>query len=200
MALGLTKSSCNGSGDFLPSFRFNAVSGDAMIVSSAQGASGEWEKNEVDVNFPQKFIFDFENLEIGWMKFTVSGPSYIMVKIGERIPPVPNGDKDYKQGFRISLYSSKLGLSSFSNSSKTIAEVMDVLHDQYLNGLKTNTGKLPVVEIKGTKKISLKTKEGTKNYKQPDWAIVSWVERPEAIMNNATKVIAVEPPENDDEF
>lgn len=41
-----------------------------------------------------------------------------------------------------------------------------------------NAGKVPVVEIKGTEKVSVKTKEGAKNYKRPIWSIVKWVARP----------------------
>ena len=177
MALGFTKA--GGDGDFSPVFKFNAISGDAVIASSVKSASGEWEKVENDVSFPAKFIFDFANIEVGWMHFSSSGPSFAMVKIGDVLPARPS--PDHKQGFRIKLYNKEHGVAVFSNSSKTIAEVMDVLHDSYLRDEKAHTGKVPVVEIKGTKKVSVKTKEGAKNYKQPEWAIVGWVVRPEAM-------------------
>ncbi len=176
MALGLTKSGSGG--DFTPVFKFNAVSGDAQIASSVQN-NGEWEKIEKDIAFPAKFIFDFAEIEVGWMQFSSSGPSFLMVKLGERIPARP--DENHKQGFRIKLYSKEYGLCVFSNSSKTIGEVMDVLHDQYLNNEKQNHGKVPVVEIKGTEKVAIKTKEGSKTYKRPIWSIVSWVAKPEGM-------------------
>lgn len=189
MALGFTKTT----GDsFLPSFRFNAVSGDAVIAGSEKAADGvSWDKFETPITFPVKFIFDFENLEVGWLHFAATGPSFALVKLGERMPEKPS--LDHKQGFRVHLYNKEHGLMTFANSSKTIAEVMDVLHDSYLRDAKANPGKVPVVEIKGVKKVSIKTKEGNKNYKQPDWSIVSWVARPE-VMNekkiDEAKIIA----------
>ena len=177
MALGFAKTT----GDsFLPSFRFNAVSGDAVVAGSTKDADGStWNKFENEITFPVKFIFDFENLEVGWLHFAATGPSFALVKLGERMPEKPS--LDHKQGFRIHMYNKEHGLVTFANSSKTVAEPMDALHDAYLQGIKDNTGKVPVVEIKGVKKVSIKTKEGAKNYKHPDWSIVGWVARPEAM-------------------
>jgi hypothetical protein len=194
MAMGLTKS--GGDGDFTPVFKFNAVSGDAVIASSAKNASGEWEKAEKDVSFPAKFIFDFAELEVGWMHFSSTGPSFAMVKIGERMPAAPSAD--HKQGFRVRMYNKEHGLCVFSNSSKTIAEVMDTLHDNYLRDEKANAGKVPVVEIKGVEKVSVKTKEGAKNYKRPVWSIVSWVAKPEAMTAKVVEESKVETASDDD--
>lgn len=194
--MGLGISNKNTGEEFLPVFKFNAVSGDAVIASSEKNSSGEYEKSEKEVSFPVKFIFDFANIEVGWMEFTATGPSFALVKLGERMPAKPSDT--HKQGFRIKLYNKEFGLSYFSNSSKTIGEVMDTLHDQYLRDEKSNAGKVPVVEIKGVKKVSVKTKEGSKNYKQPDWSIVSWVVRPEAMTEKAKEVIKEEVISNDD--
>lgn len=193
MALGFAKST--GGESFLPSFRFNAVSGDAVVAGSTKSPDGiTWEKFENEISFPVKFIFDFENLEVGWLHFAATGPSFAVVKLGERMPEKPS--IDHKQGFRINLYNKETGLVTFANSSKTVAEPMDLLHDAYLRDVKANTGKVPVVEIKGVKKISVKTKEGSKNYKQPDWSIVSWVARPEAMTPEKfeeAKIVASDP-------
>lgn len=195
MALGFTKA--NSGEDFLPVFKFNAVSGDAAIAWSEKTASGEWEKQEKEVKFPVKFIFDMENIEVGWMLFAATGPNFALVKLGNPLPPQPT--KDHKQGFRVRLYNKENGLCVFSNSSRTIAEVMDVLHDQYVKGAKDNAGKVPVVEIKGTKKVAVKTKEGSKNYKQPEWSIVSWVARPDAMIEKVAEPVKVEATVEDDD-
>ena len=196
MALGFAQSNNDG-GEFLPTFRFNAVSGDAVIVSSEKSGDG-WEKKEVDVKFPCKLIFDFENIMVGWLHFAATGPSFSLVKIGEQLPVKPSAD--HKQGFKIKLYSKEYGVCEFANSSKTIATVIDALHDQYLAGVKANAGRVPVVEIKGTKKVQVTTKEGTKNYKQPDWSIVSWVARPEALIVKAAPSKVEDQPIDDDDF
>lgn len=197
MGLGLQKSS--GSGDFLPVFKFNAVSGDAAIASSAKNEkTGEYDKNETEVSFPVKFIFDMENIEVGWMHFAATGPSFAVTKLGQPMPDKPS--QDHKQGFRVKLYNKDHGVCVFSNSSKTISEVMDALHDTYVAGAAKNAGKVPVVEIKGTKKVVQKTKEGNKNYKQPDWSIVSWVARPEALTDKAPEPVKEAASSDDDEF
>ena len=198
MALGLQKS--NGGGDFLPVFKFNAVSGDAAIASSTKNEkTGEYDKNEKEVSFPVKFVFDMPEIEVGYMHFAATGPSFAMVKIGQPLPEKPS--LEHKQGFRVKLYNKEYGLCVFSNSSKTISEVMDALHDAYMAGAAKNVGKLPVVEIKGTKKVSVKTKEGAKNYKQPDWSIVSWVSRPEALTEKVAEAAKeVETSDDVDEF
>jgi hypothetical protein len=195
MALGFAKSS----GDsFLPSFRFNAVSGDVVIAGSTKNPDGQtWDKFEHEVSLPAKFIFDFANLEVGWVQFAATGPSFAMVKVGERMPERPN--PEHKQGFRITLYNKEHGLVTFSNSSNTVADPMDTLHDAYLRDEKANPGKVPVVEFKGVKKIQIKTKEGSKTYKQPDWAIVQWVARPEAMDDKKIEEVE-EPSTSDDDF
>lgn len=194
MALGFTK---NSGEDFIPSFRFNAVSGDALIAWSEQDKNGEWEKKEKDVKFPVKFIFDMENIEVGWLHFSASGPSFALVPLGHPLPAKPT--PEHKQGFRVRMFNKEHGLCAFANSSRTIGDVMDVLHDEYLKGIKDNAGKVPVVEIKGVKKVAVKTKEGSKNYKQPEWSIVSWVARPDALKEQVSVVVESEP-EEDSEF
>ena len=195
MAMGLQKSS---GADFLPSFRFNAVSGLAVIAGSRKANDGvSYEKFENDVAFPAKFIFDFSNLEVGWVEFAATGPDFSMVKVGERMPAKPS--ETHKQGFRIHLYNKDHGLVTFSNSSKTVAEPMDALHDQFLRDEKANAGKVPVVEIIGTKKVQVKSKEGVKTYRQPEWKIVSWVARPEGMTEKA-EVVAPEPVASSDDF
>jgi hypothetical protein len=195
MALGFTKNTNNGE-EFLPSFRFNAVSGDSVIAGSKKNAAGEFEKYETEVKFPVKLIFDMENIEVGWMHFAATGPSFAMGKLGQPLPERPT--PDHKQGFRVKLFNKTLGLSMFSNSSRTIAEVMDILHDAYVTGAAKNVGKVPVVEIKGTKKIAVKTKEGSKNYKQPDWSIVSWVVRPDELLEKQPEPVKEENTLEDD--
>ena len=196
MALGLTKS--NGSGDFTPIFKYNAVSGEAVITTSTEADGGTFEKQEKEVVFPVKFVFDFPELEVGWMKFSSEGPSFAMVKLGERLPQQPY--EGHKQGFRIKLYNKEYGLCVFSNSSKTIGEVMDILHNSYLEGRKMNVGKVPVVEIKGTEKIAIKTREGSKNYKRPVWSIVAWIQKPEAMITKVKEEPKVVAPVSDEDF
>jgi len=201
MALGFTRTSNE---EFLPILKFNSVSGDMVVSSNVRGASGEWEKQEKEVRLPTKFVFDFANIEIGWMHFGSTGPSFALVKLGQPIPPLPADHdkvaKKYNQGFRIKLYSKEHGVCVLSQSSKTVGEAMDELHNQFVKEEKANTGKVAVVEINGTKKVSVSTKEGKKNYKAPEWSIVSWVPRPEALTEKVAEPEPVKMADDSDDF
>ena len=194
MALGFTK---NSGEEFLPSFRFNSVSGDATVNGSKKNADGvTWDKFEHEVKFPVKLAADFANIQTGWIHFSASGPSFHLVKLGERLPPKPS--EDHKQGFKLRLYNKEFGACDFANSSKTVGEALDFLHDEYLKHEKENAGKIPVIEITGVEKIVIKTREGSKNYKKPAWSIVSWIPRPEALAEKVEEPKVVET--SDDDF
>ena len=194
MALGFQRSSGE---DFLPSFRFNSISGDIIVASSVKNEkTNEWEKTENEVKVPVKFVFDLADIEIGWMHFSTSGPSFAMTKLGMPLPTRPT--TDHKQGFRVKMFNKEHGLCVFSATSKTICDAMDELHDAYIKGEKENPNKVPVIEIRGTEKVPVKTRDGTKNFKKPSWSIVAWVTRPEQM---AEKVVSAAVESDDgDEF
>lgn len=204
MGLGLVSNNGSTGEDFLPYLSFNAVSGEA-IVKWKEKEGEEYVAKEKELTWPAKFIADMQNIEVGYIYFSAAGPKFNLVKLGQPLPERPQ-DKDakgkylYSAGFRVKLYNKELGAFIFSNSSKTISESMDVLHDSYVAGLAKNAGKVPVIEIKGTHKIAKKTKEGMKNYKQPDWSIVSWVARPEALTEKVAKAAKEVETSDDDEF
>jgi hypothetical protein len=195
MALGFQY---NSGGDFLSSWRLNTISGDCVIVSSEKNASGDYEKKEVEVKFPAKFAMDFANLEVGWLAFKPTGPSFHLVKIGERMPAKP--DDEHKQGFRLKLWSKQYGLSAFSATSRTISEALDVLHDQYLRGEKEHAGKVPVIEITGTEKVQVKTQQGLKAFKKPVWSISSWIDRPAELSEAAPVAEPAHAADTSDDF
>ena len=61
---------------------------------------------------------------------------------------------------------------------------IDLLHDDYLAGVKANAGKLPVVALDDT--VPIESGSGAKkstNY-QPVFKIVSWVKRPADLENS----------------
>jgi len=86
---------------------------------------------------------------------------------------------DHKMGFRVRLYNDELGLRELSSAAKTVVRALDELHDQYVAEAPANEGKVPVVEIKGGKKIKVNTPGGELSFKVPDWSIVSWTDRPQ---------------------
>jgi hypothetical protein len=177
MALGFMKASNSGDG-FLPSLRFNAVSGDCVVAGSEKNADGvTWDKFEKEVKFPVKLVADMENIEVGWIYFSAQGPNFALTKIGQEMPAKPSDN--HKQGFRLKMYHKDHGLVMFANSSNTVKDVMNEVHDAFMADKDKNVGKLPVLEFKGTEKFQVKTKEGAKNYKKPVIVISGWTSKPE---------------------
>ena len=178
MALGIVDSAGSGSGggDFTPIVKWDAKGGDFTARNRAQTAAGVWENDDVDVQMPVKLIADLEHIEVGWVAY-VPTPSFVMTKIGGAMPAKPSDD--HKMGFRVRLYSDELGLRELSSAAKTVVRALDELHDQYVAEAPANEGKVPVVEIKGGKKIKVNTPGGELSFKVPDWSIVSWTDRPQ---------------------
>lgn len=179
MALGIVDNGSNGGGsgggNFPPIVKWDAKAGDFIARNREQTASGEWENDDVDVPMPVKLIADLEHLEVGWVAY-VPTPSFVMTKVGGAMPAKPT--EDHKMGFRVHLYNDELGLRELSSAAKTVVRALDELHDQYVAEAPANEGKLPVVEIKGGKKIKVNTPGGELSFKVPDWSIVGWTDRP----------------------
>jgi hypothetical protein len=176
MALGFTETSSS-SGDYLPIIKFSAKDGSLVRQDRHQGPDGTWEKSETEMDLPVKVVMDLEEIEVGYIAFLATGPDFHMVKVGQAKPPAPS--PEHKEGFRVRLYNKDLGLREMSSSSKIVRNQMNALHDQWLAGKSDNAGKLPVVEITGSERITIETKnQGTQAFRAPKWSIVSWIERP----------------------
>jgi len=78
MGLGLKISS--GGGDFLPIVKYDARAGRMFRVDKVDGIS-----TPVDITKKFKAVFDFENVEVGYINFaTGSAPDFVMVPLGAR--------------------------------------------------------------------------------------------------------------------
>lgn len=182
MALGFNTEGRSG-GDILPIVKFDAKSGDFIARNRVQGGDGMWENVEEELGVPWKAIFDFDNIEVGWLSFSSGAPDFHMVKYGERLPAQPS--PDHKQAFRIRIYSKALGLREFSHSSKTMLRAIDALHNQFLADKAANPGKVPVVEVAGLETVKVNSPQGELRFKAPKWSITSWVAKPEAMDGSA---------------
>jgi len=189
MALGFATES-RSSGDILPILKYDAKSGDFVARNRVQGGDGMWENVEEECALPTKVIFDFANIEVGWLSFSSGAPDFQMVKYGEKLPPQPS--PEHKQAFRVRIYSKSLGLREFSHSAKTVLRSLDALHNQFEAEKAANPGKVPVVEISGLETVKISTPQGELRMKAPKWSIVSWVAKPDA-MDASTPAPAPEP-------
>lgn len=175
MALGFSYGGTGGGADFLPIVKFDARAGRFFRVDREDGVS-----TPVDITRSFKAVFDFENLEVGWISFNAgSAPDFQMVPFGS-----PMGDRpsdNHKRGIRMSV---KLGgdcggdCRELAGTSAAMMKGIDLLHDDYIAGLKANAGKLPVVALDDT--VPIESGSGAKkstNY-QPVFKITAWVKRP----------------------
>jgi len=172
MAFGLTY---NGGEDFLPIVKYDARAGRISRRDRGEGGS-----TDVDITRSFKAVFDFENLEVGWISFPAGGaPSFSMAKVGDPMPPKPSDN--HRQGVRIQV---KLGkdcggdVRELASNAGAFLRGTDKLHDQYLAEVKNNPGKLPVVVLSDSvaETVGKGDKKST-NY-VPVWQIVQWVPRP----------------------
>lgn len=179
MALGLNTGG-EGGGDFTPVLKYDARAGRAFRVDRTQGADGSWQTDNVEVTNGLTMVMDLENIQVGWLLFAAGvAPQMTLVPYGQPIPPKPSDQ--HKQGFKMLL---KLGKASggdvreFAATSKAVLGAVDEIHTQYLADAKNNPGKLPVIELTGTKSIESKG-QGQKsvNY-APVLRIKSWIDRP----------------------
>ncbi len=199
MALGLTTES-KPAGDILPIVKYSAQSGDFVRVDRFQTSDGTWDKSEAELEFPVKIAMDLENIEVGWISFASGAPDFVMTKLGEAMPTRPS--QEHSQGFRVRIGSKDLGLREFSHSAKTVTKVMDALHTQYEAEAKANAGKMPIIEITGTERVTVATPKGENVFKAPKWSITGWVDRPEmfdATQQEATPPEAETAPATDDD-
>ena len=183
MALGFTAPT--NSADFLPRVQYDARSGRLHKIERSQDRDGNWESEAVEVKLPIMTLMDFENIEVGWIKFGGGAPDFKLVKIGENLPPKPteldaNNKPAYKQGFRIKLYSKKFlgGLREFSHTASCVLAQIDALHTQYEAEKAANKGKVPLVSWLDT--VAIKTGSGPKsstNY-APVFKLESWQPKP----------------------
>ena len=183
MAIGFSLEDKKG-GNFLPVIKFDAKAGDFIAINREPQSDGTWEKNEVEIEKPFKFVIDMENLQIGWISFKPGAVDFTMVHIGEKIPARPTDD--HKQGIRARIFMKDHGLREFSHTSKNVLRAFDALHDQYMAAVGSHSGKMAVVEVTGTDVVKMQTKDqGELRFRVPRWNISGWVDPPAAFAGEA---------------
>jgi hypothetical protein len=132
-----------------------------------------------------KIIIDFNELKVGWADWTQSPPSVVVVPHGvsNQLPERPT--PDHKEYFNVNIYNKNLNTVKFGSSAGSIIQSFDKLHDSYISA--NEKEKLPVIQVKG---VVGPTKWGKATVYLPDWSIIDWVERPEAMLttNNNNKL------------
>lgn len=136
----------------------------------------------------EKFVFDYENLETGWM--------HIAVGIFEFIPDAALGQKGaqpsagHKRGFRATFYNKTMGVAEFSANGAGANMGIDALWKQVQAQASANPNKLPVVEYKGSRP----EKVGKGTTRVPEFQVTGWVARPAALQEGASADSEFDPP------
>lgn len=180
MAFGFSN---EGGTEIVPILKFDARRGFFFRVDRADGVN-----DPVNITTKFKAVMDFENVEVGYINFPAgAAPEFRMVRIGQTMPENPGGK--FRQGVRIML---KLGkecggdIREIATTSKAVRNAFDTCHTAYINGLKANPGKLPIVSLDEKSPTIPITSQGrdeegnalkTTNY-APVLVITSWVDRP----------------------
>jgi len=175
MALGFNFSEGGSGGEIIPIIKFDCRSGRMFRRDRVNG-----EDNVVDISRTFKAVFDFENIEVGYINFdTGTAPDFQVVRFGEKQPDRPS--EKHKPGVRLLVKLTKeLGgdLRELASTARAFLRGIDELHTAYGAGAAANAGKLPVVVLKDT--VAITTGEGARkstNY-SPVFEIVGWVARP----------------------
>ena len=130
----------------------------------------------------EKFVFDYENLQTGWM--------LIAVGIFEFIPDATLGQKgaqpsaDHKRGFKATFYNKTMGVAEFSANGAGANMGIDALWKQIqAQSPVDHAGKLPVVEYTGSRP----EKVGKGSTRVPEFNVTNWVARPAALQEGAAQ-------------
>ncbi len=162
-----------------------ASAGDFKPFASYNAKSGRWSvrKDGVTVEVPNPtFVADLENIKTGWFYFaTGQAPQTVLnPSLSQKLPRPEGVDAKgkalFKEGFTVDLFSQATfgGVVGFTSNSDLVRKAMNVLYQEYQEGLKANPGKLPVVEFTGSTPV--KSEHGT-NY-APQFKLVKFVDRP----------------------
>ena len=123
----------------------------------------------------EKFVFDYENLETGWMHIATGIFEFVADDSLGRKGTQPS--PEHKRGFRATFFNKTMGVAEFSANGAGSNMGLEALYKQVQAQAPANVGKLPVVEYKGSRP----EKVGKGSTRVPMFEVTSWVHRPPAL-------------------
>ena len=122
-------------------------------------------------------LIDFEGTQTGHVKF---GFDSVDVRTGTASQPLPDSPGlEYKEIVQVPAYFSKYGHHILSVTAKGVRGSLGKVYDQWTAAPQRAEGLLP--QVKMTRVVMNKTAKGAQAV--PEFAIVGWKERPEALKN-----------------
>jgi hypothetical protein len=175
--------------------------GTYAVYAKFDARAGRWftktDSGDLDITDGFTAVFDFQQIEVGWMMFASGvAPAYIVQDISLGVPAKPQGD-NWKQGFKmnIALPSSIAGggVREVSSTAKAFIGVIDRLHTEYSNAAEKSEGKLPVLKMNGCTMVETKGPQGVTRNFSPNLVIAGWVDRPATLPMKGAPVVAPAP-------
>ena len=128
----------------------------------------------------EKFVFDYENLETGWMHIATGIFEFVADDSLGRKGTQPS--PEHKRGFRATFFNKTMGVAEFSANGAGANMGLEGLWKQVQAQSGANVGKLPVVEYKGSRP----EKVGKGSTRVPEFNVTGWVARPAALSDDNT--------------
>lgn len=189
MAFGIPGSETTANGEFLGRIQYDTRVGFWQVCKRIQTADGGWADDKGEQFKNPTMLFDLGTLEVGYIKFA-SPPAFLVVPYGQPIPPQPQEmvtddkgkqRKSFLPGFRVKVASQKVfgdgAAYYFAHNAKTVMEPMDELFQLFEQSPEAAMGKVPLVEVTGTRVIEIKSPQGTNRYHAPIFVIKAWYDR-----------------------
>jgi len=175
-------------GDFTPILKYDARAGRVFRVDRVQSTDG-FTNDPVDITATFKAVFDFENIEVGWIDFPVgSAPSFSLVPMGQQLPARPSAK--HKNGIRMLVKLSKgcggdKPVREIAGTSKAFLGGVEQAYAEYAREKTKYPGQLPVLSLVSTTPI-VSGNGATKstNYR-PTFRIDGWAKRPDDLIHIA---------------
>ena len=139
-----------------------------------------WSNQDGEFNL-EKFVFDYENLQTGWMLIATGIFEFNADdSLGRKgAQPTP----EHKRGFKATFYNKTMGVTEFSANGAGANMGLEGLWKQVQAQAGANVGKLPVVEYTGSRP----EKVGKGSTRVPEFNVTGWVARPAAMQEGAAQ-------------
>jgi len=128
----------------------------------------------------EKFVFDIDNVQTGWMLIATGQFEFIADdSLGRKgAQPTP----EHKRGFKVIFYNKTMGVAEWSANGAGSNMGLEALYKQAVAQRLTNPDKLPVVEYKSSRP----EKVGKGSTRVPEFNVTGWVARPAALSDDNT--------------
>ena len=172
--------------DFTPIVKYDARAGRIFRVDRLDTGNG-FENNPVDITSNFKAIFDFENVEVGWIDFPVgSAPSFALVPMGTQLPDRPSAK--HKNGIRMLLKLTKgcggdKPVREIAGTSKAFLSGVEAVYAEYAKEKGSYPGKLPVIVLVSTTPVTSGSGDRKSTNYHPQFKIDGWMPRPEDLIH-----------------